>query len=98
MLKIIIKSFFICEINSYINIFLNNIKKKYISKSFFIFPKKIKKFTFLVSPHVDKNSRDQMQLEFYKAILYLKYFDNKILKYLIKNMYIDGLNINYYFL
>jgi small subunit ribosomal protein S10 len=32
----------------------------------FVFPLKIKKFTVLRSPHIDKKSREQFQIKFYK--------------------------------
>jgi len=38
----------------------------------FSFPRKIKKFTVLRSPHIDKKSREQFQIEYYKNIIKLK--------------------------
>ncbi len=38
----------------------------------FSFPRKIKKFTVLRSPHIDKKSREQFQIEYYKNIIRLE--------------------------
>lgn len=38
----------------------------------FSFPRKIKKFTVLRSPHIDKKSREQFQIEYYKNIITLE--------------------------
>ncbi|AFP83829.1 ribosomal protein S10 [Candidatus Carsonella ruddii CS isolate Thao2000] len=98
MIKIILKSFFIKEINSFLLYFLNNIKKKYNYIGPFYTPIKIEKFTLLVSPFVDKNSRDQLQIKRYKSFFFVKNFDFFFLKFIIKNRNINGLKINFYFL
>ncbi|AFP84383.1 30S ribosomal protein S10 [Candidatus Carsonella ruddii] len=97
MIKIVIKSFFFFKIKSYLNFFLKNIKKKYLIIGPFSLPKKIEKFTFLISPHVNKNARDQIQIQYYKTILYIKNFDKFLILFLLKNKFINGLSINYYF-
>ncbi|AFP84023.1 uS10/mL48 family ribosomal protein [Candidatus Carsonella ruddii] len=98
MIKITLKSHFIIEINSFLYFFIKNLKKKYIYIGPFFMPKKIEKFTILVSPHVDKNARDQIQINYFKVIFYIKNFDINLLNFLIKNKNIDGVEINYFFL
>ncbi|AGS06672.1 uS10/mL48 family ribosomal protein [Candidatus Carsonella ruddii] len=98
MIKIILKSFFIIEINSFLFYFLKNVKKKYTVFGPFYMPKKIEKFTFLISPHVDKNARDQVQIKFYKVFFYIKNYDIFLINFLIKNKNIDGIELNYTFL
>ncbi|WMC19840.1 MAG: uS10/mL48 family ribosomal protein [Candidatus Carsonella ruddii] len=98
MIKVTLKSFFIFKIKSFLFYFIKNIKKKYSFAGPFFMPRKIEKFTILISPHVDKHARDQIQIKHFKVILYIKKFDIKLLNFLFKNKYIDGININYIFL
>ncbi|AFP83639.1 uS10/mL48 family ribosomal protein [Candidatus Carsonella ruddii] len=98
MIKIILKSFFINEINSFLLYFLKNIKKKYNYIGPFYTPKKIEKFTLLVSPFIDKNSRDQLQIKRYKSFFYIKNYDILFLNFIIKNRNINGVDINFFFL
>ncbi|BFI90986.1 30S ribosomal protein S10 [Candidatus Carsonella ruddii] len=98
MIKITLKSYFIFEIKSFLFYFINNIKKKYEYIGPFYMPRKIEKFTILVSPHVDKHARDQLQIKYFKVILYIKKFDIYLLNFLHKNKYIDGISIKYNFL
>ncbi|AFP84203.1 ribosomal protein S10 [Candidatus Carsonella ruddii HT isolate Thao2000] len=97
MIKIIIKSYFIIEINSYLLFFIKNLKKKYKYIGPFFMPKKKKKFTILISPHVDKNARDQIQINYFKVFFYIKNFDLNLINFLIKNKNIDGIQIEYFF-
>lgn len=86
-----------------ISLISNNIKSlnKYIEKILIILknnpcifsgpinmPLKLKFFNILRSPHIDKNSRDQFEIRYYKKILFLKKYN----KYLIKK--IMNLNIS----
>ncbi|AQU89589.1 uS10/mL48 family ribosomal protein [Candidatus Carsonella ruddii] len=98
MIKIIIKSFFFFKIKSFLFFLLKNIKKKYKIIGPFYMPKKIEKFTLLVSPHVDKNARDQIQIKYYKIFFFIKNFDLKLISFLFKNRNIDGLFLKYLFL
>ncbi|XZR52977.1 MAG: 30S ribosomal protein S10 [Candidatus Carsonella ruddii] len=98
MIKITLKSYFIFKIKSFLFYFINNIKKKYSFIGPFFMPRKIEKITILVSPHVDKHARDQLQIKYFKVILYIKKFDIKLINFLFKNKYIDGINIRYNFL
>ncbi|MFI4878804.1 MAG: 30S ribosomal protein S10 [Candidatus Carsonella ruddii] len=98
MIKIIIKSFFFIKIKSFIFFLINNIKKKYCVYGPFFLPKKIKKFTVLVSPHVDKKSRNQFQIKFYKVLFYIKNFNKKLLNFIFKNKNIEGIQVEYFFL
>ncbi|WGS66644.1 uS10/mL48 family ribosomal protein [Candidatus Carsonella ruddii] len=98
MIKITLKSYFIFKIKSFLLYFINNIKKKYSYIGPFFMPRKIEKFTILISPHVDKHARDQIQIKYFKVILYIKKFDIKLLNFLFKNKYIDGIHIKYNFL
>ncbi|BAF35187.1 ribosomal protein S10 [Candidatus Carsonella ruddii PV] len=98
MIKVTIKSFFFFKIKSYLFFFLKNIKKKYSIIGPFNLPKKIEKFTFLISPHVDKHARDQIQIQYYKTILYIRNFDKFLIFFLLKNKFINGLEINYNFI
>ncbi|WMC19242.1 MAG: uS10/mL48 family ribosomal protein [Candidatus Carsonella ruddii] len=98
MIKVTLKSYFILKIKSFLLHFVKNIKKKYFLIGPFFMPRKIEKFTILISPHVDKHARDQVQIKYYKTILYIKKFDIKLLNFLFKNKYIDGIHIKYNFL
>lgn len=98
MIKVIIESFFFFKIKSFIFFFLKNIKKKYLFIGPFFLPKKIEKFTLLVSPHVDKNARDQLQLNFYKIFFYIKSFDKKLINFIFKNKNIEGISLKYFFI
>ncbi|MGK2916129.1 MAG: 30S ribosomal protein S10 [Candidatus Carsonella ruddii] len=98
MIKVVIKSFFNIKIKSFIFFLINNIKKKYSVCGPFFSPKKIEKFTVLVSPHVDKKSRNQFQINFYKIFFYIKNFDKKLLNFIFKNRNIEGIIIECFFL
>ncbi|UNB92050.1 30S ribosomal protein S10 [Candidatus Carsonella ruddii] len=98
MIKVIIESFFFFKIKSFIFFFFKNIKKKYLFIGPFFLPKKIEKFTLLVSPHVDKNARDQLQLNFYKIFFYIKSFDKKLINFIFKNKNIEGISLKYFFI
>ncbi|MBY0585302.1 uS10/mL48 family ribosomal protein [Candidatus Carsonella ruddii] len=71
MIKIIIKSFFFFKIKSFLSFFLENIKRKYKIIGPFYMPKKIEKFTLLISPHVNKNAMDQIQIKYFKVFFFL---------------------------
>ena len=43
----------------------------------FSFPRTLKKFTVLRSPHIDKKSREQFQIQYFKNIIRLKTQKNK---------------------
>ncbi|XRA05400.1 MAG: 30S ribosomal protein S10 [Candidatus Carsonella ruddii] len=98
MIKVVIESFFYIKIKSVIFFLINNIKRKYSVFGPFFLPKKIEKITVLVSPHVDKKSRNQFQIKFYKVFFYIKNFDKKLLNFIFKNRNIEGINIEYFFL
>lgn len=98
MIKIILKSFFIIKINSFLFYFLKNVKKKYFIIGPFYMPKKIEKFTFLISPHVDKNARDQIQIKYYKVFFCIKNYDTLLINFLVKNKNIDGIELQYMFI
>ncbi|BCG49395.1 uS10/mL48 family ribosomal protein [Candidatus Carsonella ruddii] len=98
MIKIILKSFFIIKINSFLFYFLKNVKKKYSIIGPLYMPKKIEKFTFLISPHVDKNARDQVQIKYYKVFFFIKNYDTFLINFLVKNKNIDGVELRYIFL
>lgn len=67
----------------YINITLNEIFKilKFFSidkYSIISLPKKIKKFTVIRSPHIDKKSREQYEIRTYKTIIKVRISNNAI--------------------
>lgn len=55
-------------------------------------PIKIKKFCLLASPHVDKKSREQFELRFYKSFLDVEFNDIKSLNLLLKKELAIGIS------
>lgn len=47
-------------------------------------PTQIQKFSILRSPHIDKNSRDQLELRTHKRLLNVTTFSTKILELLMR--------------
>ena len=77
LIKIKINSFDIFSNSLALNIIYNlaNILQIKNTKEFFL-PKKIKKFTVIRSPHIDKKSREQFEMRRFKKLLILK-IDNQ---------------------
>ncbi|WMC20155.1 MAG: 30S ribosomal protein S10 [Enterobacteriaceae bacterium PSpyr] len=56
-------------------------------------PTKKERFTILISPHVDKDARDQYEICTYKRIIELIIFDFKTIENLMKIKLIPGISI-----
>lgn len=61
------KYIFNLKFHSFSKILLNNVKAPFLKNGISL-PIKKKKFTVLTSPHVDKKSRDQFEMNTYKKI------------------------------
>lgn len=78
-----------------LNINSFNVYKHFLEKSFkllnfkytfFILPKEKKRITLLRSPHVNKTSREQFEIHYYKGIFQIDTFNNNmILNWLLCN-------------
>lgn len=74
-IRIILKSFNNQLLNNFFFKFKNQIKDFKICNTISL-PTKFKKFCVLKSPHIDKNSREEFELRFYKKLIDIE-FENE---------------------
>ena len=84
------------RLNKVLNLFLFNVTSENGNKVVKInLPTKIKKYTVLKSPHVNKKARDQFEIRTYKSYFKLLKYNSKEIT-LTKNLF-KILNNNYYY-
>jgi small subunit ribosomal protein S10 len=82
-----LKSFNYLILETISKICLSEAKKTAITKaSISRLPKKLKKFSLIRSPHVDKKSREQFEVLNYNRILYLEGPKEILEKFILKNI------------
>ena len=77
------------NLNSF-NIYRHFLEKSFkllnFEYTFFVLPKKRKRITLLRSPHVNKTSREQFEIHYYKGIFQIKNLKgNNVLNWLLCN-------------
>ncbi|MGX7582880.1 30S ribosomal protein S10 [Candidatus Vidania fulgoroideorum] len=80
-MKILLSSFNSNELNNFISFLVFFLKKKL---KIINLPKKKKIFNILKSPHTDKDSRDQYEINLLKKVIYIKINRIKFINFIYK--------------
>jgi small subunit ribosomal protein S10 len=71
---------------------INFFKKENVNYKLIILPVKIKKFCVLSSPHIDKDSREQYEIRFYKGFIDFEVNNLILFDKLLKIILPSGIN------